>query len=644
MLWSMQQQKQHASNEEEEFAGHKSGISSARTSNLKRLSNSSSCSGLSTCLEDMTGTASEPIKKPSSFHKLLALNAPEWKKAIVGSGCAVVFGAVYPVYAFVLGSMISAFFIRDHQEMKSKIRTYDLIFFSLCVVSFTVNLVQHYNFAAMGELVTKRIRESMLTKLLTFEVGWFDKEENSSGAICSKLANEANVVKSLVADRISLTIQTCTAVLLAIALGLWVAWRLAVVMIAIQPLTILCFYTRKVLLKNMSKKSGEAQNQASQIAAEAVANHRTITAFCSNDRILSLFRATQAKNRKDGIRQSWLAGFGIGSAQSLTFLTWGLDYWYGGKLVHEGLITSADVFKTFFILLSTGRIIAEAGSMTSDLAKGSAALKSVFEILYRVTKINPDDPPGTKPVRIQGNIEFNNVAFAYPSRPDVVVLKDFSLKVKAGSSIALVGPSGSGKSTIVALVERFYDPLKGKIMIDGTDVKKFNLRCLRERIALVGQEPVLFGGSIRDNILFGRPNATEAEIMEAARAANAHDFISNLKDGYETYCGERGVQLSGGQKQRIAIARAIIKNPAILLLDEATSALDGESEKVVQEALDRVMVGRTSVMVAHRLSTIWSAECIAVIEDGVIVEQGGHQDLMSRGGAFFNLVKLQQQQ
>ncbi|KAH9292876.1 hypothetical protein KI387_041940, partial [Taxus chinensis] len=254
--------------------------------------------------------------------------------------------------------------------------------------------------------------------------------------------------------------------------------------------------------------------------------------------------------------------------------------------------------------------------MTSDLAKGSAAFKSVFGILDRVTKINPDDPQGKKPVTIQGNIEFKNVTFVYPARLDAVILKDFNLKVSSRSSIALVGPSGSGKSTIIGLMERFYDPVKGNITVDGTDLKILNLRCLREHIALVGQEPVLFRGSIKDNILYGRPTATEAEIIQAATVANAHHFISHLKDGYETYCGERGVQFSGGQKERIAIARAIIKNPSILLLDEATSALDGESEKVVQEALDRVMVGRTTLLIARRLTTIWGAHYVAIIHDG----------------------------
>lgn len=636
-LWNMQQQTRI-----EEELRVQTQVSFTRTSNVNQVGRSSpQLIGKSVCLDNTT-TTNSPMSCRALFCRLLALNAPEWKEAMVGSTCAIIFGAVQPVYAFVLGSMISVFFVNDHKEMKSKIRSYALVFFSLCLVSFILNLLQHYNFAAMAESLTKRIRKKMLAKVLTFEVGWFDQEDNSSGAICSKLANESNVVKSLVSDRISLVIQTLSAVILAMTLGLIVAWRLAILMIAVQPLTILCFYTRKVLLTSMSSKSGKAQNRGSQMAAEAVTNHRTITALCSKDTVLALFAATQWGTLKEGLRQSWLAGFGIASAQSLTFLTWALDFWYGGKLVEQGLISSGSVFKTFFILVSTGRVIAEAGSMTSDLAKGSSALKAVFGILDRVTKINPDDSEQIKPLNIQGDIEFRKVSFSYPTRSNMIILNEFSLKISRGSSLALVGQSGSGKSTVIALIERFYDPFQGMITIGGLDVKTLNLRYIREFIALVGQEPTLFGGTIRDNILYGRPNATESEIIEAAKAANAHTFISCLKDGYDTYCGERGVQLSGGQKQRIAIARAIIKNPAILLLDEATSALDGQSEKVVQQALDTVMVGRTTLLVAHRLSTIQSADSIAVVQNGAIIEQGIHAELINKGGAYSNLVRFQQ--
>ncbi|KAF8390324.1 hypothetical protein HHK36_024849 [Tetracentron sinense] len=579
-----------------------------------------------------------------SFWRLLALNLPEWKQASLGCLSAVLFGAVQPIYAYALGTTISVYFLADHDEIKSKMRIYAFSFMGLAVFSMVINISQHYNFAAMGEYLTKRIRERMLSKILTFEVGWFDRDENSSGAVCSRLAKDANVVRSLVGDRIALLVQTFSAVIIACTMGLVIAWRLALVMIAVQPIIIICFYSRRVLLKNMSQKAIKAQNDTSKLAAEAVSNLRTVTAFSSQARILHLLDQAQEGPRRESIRQSWFAGFGLATTQSLMSCTWALDFWYGGKLVSQGYITAKALFETFMILVSTGRVIADAGSMTTDLVKGGDAVGSVFAVLDRYTRIEPEDPEGHQPEKLTGHVVLRDVDFAYPARPDVIIFKAFSLSIEAGKSTALVGQSGSGKSTIIGLIERFYDPLKGTVKIDGRDIRSYHLRSLRKYIALVNQEPTLFAGTIRENIAYGASEKVgEAEIINAARAANAHDFIAGLKDGYDTWCGDRGVQLSGGQKQRIAIARAILKNPAVLLLDEATSALDSQSEKVVQDALERVMVGRTSVIVAHRLSTIQNCNLIAVLDKGIVVEKGTHASLLAKGttGAYYSLVSLQ---
>ncbi|BAF08061.2 Os02g0190000 [Oryza sativa Japonica Group] len=592
---------------------------------------------------DADNTEKPKLPVPS-FRRLLMLNAPEWKQALIGSFGAVVFGGIQPAFAYAMGSMISVYFLTDHAEIKDKTRTYALIFVGLAVLSFLINIGQHYNFGAMGEYLTKRIREQMLAKILTFEIGWFDRDENSSGAICSQLAKDANVVRSLVGDRMALVIQTISAVLIACTMGLVIAWRLALVMIAVQPLIIVCFYARRVLLKSMSKKSIHAQAESSKLAAEAVSNLRTITAFSSQERILRLFDQSQDGPRKESIRQSWFAGLGLGTAMSLMACSWTIGFWYSGRLMAEHQITAKEIFQTFIILASTGRVIAEAGSMTTDLAKGADAVASVFAVLDRETEIDPDNPQGYKPEKLKGEVDIRRVDFAYPSRPDVIIFKGFTLSIQPGKSTALVGQSGSGKSTIIGLIERFYDPIRGSVKIDGRDIKAYNPRALRRHIGLVSQEPTLFAGTIRENIVYGTETASEAEIEDAARSANAHDFISNLKDGYGTWCGERGVQLSGGQKQRIAIARAILKNPAILLLDEATSALDSQSEKVVQEALDRVMIDRTSVVVAHRLSTIQNCDLITVLEKGIVVEKGTHASLMAKGpsGTYFSLVSMKQ--
>nr|XP_043627252.1 putative ABC transporter B family member 8 [Erigeron canadensis] len=582
---------------------------------------------------------------PPSFSRLLSLNAPEWRQGLIGSLAAAAFGSVQPVYALTVGGMISAFFVTNHEEMNSRIRSYSIIFCSLSIISILVNLIQHYNFAYMGEQLTKRIRLKALEKILTFETAWFDDEHNASGALCSRLSNEASLVKSLVADRMSLLIQTGSGVLIAMVMGLIVAWKLALVMIAVQPLSILCFYARKVLLSTMTANFIKYQNQSTQIAVEAVYNHRIVTSFNSLEIVLQIFDKAQDGPRKEARKKAWLAGIGIGSAQGLTFICWALDFWYGGKLVNAGEISAGDVFKTFFILISTGKVIADAGSMTSDIAKGSTAVASVFSILDRQSLISSNidgsETSGVKLEKLSGGIEIKKVDFAYPGRPETQILRDFCLEVKPGTSVGLVGKSGCGKSTVIALIQRFYDTDRGTVKVDRVDIRMLNIEWYRKHMALVSQEPVLYSGTIRDNIFFGKPDASENELIEAAKAANAHSFISSLKDGYDTECGERGVQLSGGQKQRIAIARAIIRDPIILLLDEATSALDVQSEQVVQEALDRIMVGRTTVVVAHRLNTIRNLDSIAFVSEGKVVEQGSYNQLKNKKGAFFQLANIQ---
>ncbi|CAN6876284.1 unnamed protein product [Brassica oleracea] len=580
-------------------------------------------------------------KKPPvpSFKRLMAMNRPEWKHALYGCSSAALYGAVQPIKSYI-GSMVSVYFLTSHDEIREKTRIYVLVFVGLALFLFLISIVQHYCFAYMGENLTKRIREKMLTKMLTFEVNWFDEDENSSGAVCSRLAKEANLVRSLIGERVSLLVQTISGVAIACTLGLVIAWRLAIVMIAMQPVVVACFYIQRILLKSMSKKAIKAQDESCKLAAEAVSNIRTIIAFSSQERILKLLERVQEGPRRESVRQSWLAGIVLGTSRSLLACTMVLNYWYGGRLIADGKIEAKAFFEMFMIFVSTGRAIADAGTMTTDLAKGSDAVGSVFAVLDRCTTIEPEDPNGYLPGKIKGLIRFVNVDFAYPTRPNVVILKDFSIEIEEGKSTAIVGPSGSGKSTIISLIERFYDPLKGCVEIDGRDLKSYHLRSLRQHIALVSQEPALFAGTIRENIMYGAAseNIDESEIIEAAKAANAHEFITSLSNGYDTNCGDRGVQPSGGQKQRIALCGYSSTRPC-----EATSALDSQSERMVQDALERVMVGRTSVVIAHRLSTIQNCNVIAVLDKGKVVECGDHSSLLAKGptGAYFSLVSLQ---
>ncbi|KAM7267398.1 hypothetical protein ACFE04_009564 [Oxalis oulophora] len=621
----------------------------AHNTRSRRISRSSSAlsrassDGADSYIERNVSLEDQNLSVPS-FTRLLALNAPEWKQAMLGYLGGIFHGAVQPVQSLLMGSMISVFFLDDHDELKNKVKFYSLLFIGSAVLVLVSTVCQHYYFAYMGEYLTKRVRERILSKVLTFEIGWFDQDGNSSGAICSRLDKDARVVRSLVCDQVSLLVETFGGVTVAAIISLIVSWRLALVMMAVLPLLIMCMYTHKAILKKMSQKGIKAQEESSKLAAEAVSNFRTVTVFSSQGRILRMLEKVQEAPKLECARQARIICIGLSLSQSIRMLIFAFIYWYGGKMIVDGYINSKAFFEIYLILTTTSVAISDAGTMTSDLAKGTQTLGSVFSILDRFTKIDSKDPSGYQSEKIIGDIELCEVNFSYPTRPDIIIFDGFSIKIEAGKSTALVGQSGSGKSTIVSLIERFYDPLKGVVKIDGRNLKLYNLNSLRKHIALVSQEPTLFAGSIRDNIIYGVfREVDEAEIVEAAKLANAEDFISALGNGYDTLCGDRGIQLSGGQKQRVAIARAILKNPTILLLDEATSALDSESERLVQEAIERIMVGKTSVVVAHRLSTIQNCDQIVVLDKGKVVEKGTHSSLLGNGptGAYYSLVSLQ---
>lgn len=387
-----------------------------------------------------------------------------------------------------------------------------------------------------------------------------------------------------------------------------------------------------------------AYARASSVAREAITNIRTVAAFGVEDRIVLEFARELDQPKKQACFRGHISGIGYGLSQFFAFCSYALGLWYASQLIKHGASNFSNIMKAFMVLIVTAFGVADTLSLTPDIIKGSQALGSVFSILDRKTTIDPDDPYSEVVKEIKGDIEFRNVSFRYPTRPDVTVLKDLNIDVAAGSSLALVGQSGSGKSSVIALLMRFYDPCSGVLLIDRKDIRSLNLRTLRQRIGLVQQEPALFSTTIYENIVYGKDGATEIEVMKASRAANAHGFISRMPEGYNTQVGERGAQLSGGQKQRVAIARAILKDPSILLLDEATSALDTASEKLVQEALNRLMEGRTTIVVAHRLSTIRDANMIAVLRDGKVQEIGRHDDLVRQTQSeYAQLVQLQRE-
>ena len=396
-------------------------------------------------------------------------------------------------------------------------------------------------------------------------------------------------------------------------------------------------------MKGYGGNLSKAYLKANMLAGEAVSNIRTVAAFCSEEKVLDLYANELVDPSKRSLQRGQIAGIFYGISQFFIFSSYGLALWYGSVLMEKELASFKSIMKAFFVLIVTALAMGETLALAPDLLKGNQMVASVFEVMDRKSGISCD--VGEELKTVDGTIELKRINFSYPSRPDVIIFKDFNLRVPAGKSVALVGQSGSGKSSVISLILRFYDPTSGRVLIDGKDITRLNLKSLRRHIGLVQQEPALFATSIYENILYGKEGASDSEVIEAAKLANAHNFISGLPEGYSTKVGERGVQLSGGQRQRVAIARAVLKNPEILLLDEATSALDVESERIVQQALDRLMQNRTTVMVAHRLSTIRNADQISVLQDGKIIDQGTHSSLIeNKNGAYYKLVNLQQQQ
>ncbi|KAB8087055.1 hypothetical protein EE612_010851, partial [Oryza sativa] len=582
------------------------------------------------------------------LRRLLHLHKPETAILLLGCIAASANGAILPVFGLLLSSAINAFYEPPHKLRKDSVFWAE-IYVILGVVSIFIIPVQHTLFNMAGGKLIERIRALSFSRVVYQDIGWFDDPLNSSGAIGARLSADAASVKSIAGDVLSLIVQSISTALVGIVIAMIANWKLAFIVLCFVPCVFAQSYAQSRLMRGFGADAKEMYEQASTIASDAISNIRTVTSFCVGEKIIESYRNKCKGPVKKGVRQGAISGVGYGFSFALLFCFYAVSFYVGARFVHNGTADVGEVFKVFFALTMMAVGVSQSSSLARDFSKVQDAAASIFKIIDRKSKIDASSDDGMAPEKIEGNIEFQHVSFKYPARTDVQIFTNLCLRIPSGKvhvvlmTVALVGESGSGKSTVVALLERFYDPDSGAIFLDGMDLKTLKLTWLRQQIGLVGQEPVLFNGTIRANIAYGKQDqVSEEEIVAVAEAANAHRFISSLPHGYDTSVGERGVQLSGGQKQRIAIARAILKDPKVLLLDEATSALDSESERIVQEALDRVMVGRTTVIVAHRLSTITGADKIAVIKNGVVAEEGRHGRLLRLpGGAYASLVALQ---
>ena len=589
----------------------------------------------------MSQEKAENLKSSSNIKRLMALALPEkWLLLIatlalfLSAGAQMAIPALFARLIGYIGSL-------EHAGELNLIIGYLFIAF---LISSVFSFVRGSLFTLAGERLVARFRKTLFESIIYQDISFFDQSQ--SGELQSRLASDSAVIQNAVTVNVSMGLRWCVQILVGVVILFYISWKLTTLMLVIvPPLAIGARYFGSAMRK-ISHDYQESLARASEAAEEAFSCIRTVRSFAQEGKELASYSERINQSYEAGKKRAWFYGAfigGVGFAASLGMLA---VLWYGGTLVlnQQGDLNSSTL--TSFLLYTVYIAVSLGGlaGLYSTLMSAVGASERMFRLLDRKPDISSRSSGTIIKEGLRGELTFEGVSFNYPSRKDVIVLDSLSFRAEPGKVTAIVGVSGSGKSTILSLVQRFYDPVSGFITVDGHHLRDLDYHWYHNQIAMVSQEPVLFANSIADNIAYGldKPVSTE-ELEWAAKQANAHQFISSFPDGYNTLVGEKGIQLSGGQKQRIAIARAILINPKILLLDEATSALDSQSEHLVQEALDLIMKNRTTIVIAHRLSTVRDAHQIMVLEKGKMIESGQHEALLNQGGAYAQLVKKQLQ-
>lgn len=577
---------------------------------------------------------------------IFAFNKNETGLMLLGLFWSIICGGGNPTQAVFFAKQILVLSFAPVSPADQVIHDSDfwsLMYLMLGLVQFLAFAIQGWAFAYCSERLVHRVRDSAFRSMLRQDIAFFDRDENSAGALTSFLSTETTHVAGLSGTTLGTIITVVTTLVAALALSLAFGWKLALVVASTIPVLLGCGFLRFWVLAQFQNRSKKAYESSASYACEATSAIRTVASLTRENDVLANYQTQLAAQAKQSLKSVLRSSTLYAASQSLTFLVMALGFWYGGRLLVSGEYGLFQFFICFPAIVFGAQSAGTIFSFAPDMGKAKESARALKILFDRVPAIDSWSKDGEMLDHMEGSIEFRDVHFRYPTRPEQPVLRGLNLTVKPGQYVALVGASGCGKSTTVALLERFYDPLVGGVFVDGKEISSLNIASYRSYLALVSQEPTLYQGSIRENILLGadRDDVPDSEIEHACREANIYDFIMSLPDGFATVVGSKGSMLSGGQKQRIAIARALLRDPKILLLDEATSALDSESEHVVQAALDKAARGRTTIAVAHRLSTIQKADVIYVFDQGRIVESGTHTDLMKRGGRYSELVNLQ---
>ncbi|WNG21866.1 ABC transporter ATP-binding protein [Cystobacter fuscus] len=564
----------------------------------------------------------------------MGLARPQARRIIAGTFFLVLASALGLVYPKIIGDIID-------QSLKSGNREHiDRVALAMVVVFLfqgAAMALRYYLFTTAGERVVTRLRQNLFASLMSQEVGFFD--ERKTGELTNRLSSDTTVLQNAVSVNISMALRNAAQAFGGIGLLFYTSPVLTALMLAIVPAVAVgaVSYGRKV--RGLSKESQDALAVANEVAEESLSGIRTVRSFAAERHEVERYQTATEHAYDVARRRAKQSSFFLAGASSAGYLASAVVLWYGGRMVLDGRMTVGNLTSFLIYSLMVAFALGALADLWADFMRASGAAERVFELIDREPAIPSSG--GERLAAVQGRVEFQDVRFAYPTRRDVPVLKGIHLALAPGEVVAIVGPSGAGKSTLAALLARMYDPQEGRVLLDGRELSTLDTEWLRQQVGTVAQEPMLFATSIADNIRYGRKDATDAEVEAAARTANAHEFISRFPEGYQTMVGERGVQLSGGQKQRIAIARAVLKDPRLLVLDEATSALDAESEHLVKEALERLMRGRTTLIIAHRLSTVMGADRVVVMEAGQVVQSGDHSTLMGQEGLYRRLVERQ---
>lgn len=568
-----------------------------------------------------------------NYLRLLAYIKPYKKRLAAAVVCIIMAAGANLYLPWIIKDMI------DDVLMSKDMLMLNLIAAGILVVMFTRGVFyygQSYLVSYVGQRVIIDVRSVLFRKFQKMPMSYYDRQQ--TGTVMSYITNDVSAMQSAIVDNLIELVTESSILIGSLAMMVYLDWKLSLLTLMTIPLV---GFAMKIFGRKLKRSSTVIQERAAEITSllqESISAIRVVKSFVRETYEIRRFEEQNWKNFQAAMKNVKLSSLLTPTVEFLAAIAVTFIVWFGGYEVVNEVITAGELVAFLTYAVNLANPVKRLSRVYAAIQRAMAAADRVFSVMDLDEKII--DVPGAKPLPpIKGEVEFRDITFSY--KEGQPALQHISLKAEPGQMIALVGPSGSGKSTIANLIPRFYDVDSGTISIDGHDIRQVTADSLREQIGLVPQETMLFSTTVMENIRYGRLDATDEEVIEAARAANAEEFIKDLPEGYNTRLGERGLNLSGGQRQRLAIARAILKNPRVLILDEATSALDTESEKIVQDALDKLMVGRTSFVIAHRLSTIFNADQIFVVENGHLREHGTHEELLAAGGLYSNLYNIQ---